>query len=394
MLHINQATTSFDLDIDSVLKPITHASGLPNVVYTDTDYMRHERDQVLGTSWAGLWFSSDLPEQGYAKPVEFMGLPLVITRNKQNEIKVFHNVCSHRGTVLVKEELSVQGVLRCPYHSWSYNLDGDLMGTPHIGGVGEHKVDGFKHCDHGLKPVRSAIWMDTIFINLSGDAVEFEHYIKPLSERWQTFLGKTGLGSLQAAINGKGMQIEIQANWKLAVENYCESYHLPWIHPSLNSYSKLEDHYHIMIDEDFSGQGSYAYRLSDEVGTALPRFSEWPQDKLEQAEYVSFYPNVLLGIQADHAFVMIIEPVSPNKSIEHLRLFYVGGDALVDDLAASRNSTLESWRVVFSEDIDAVEGMQKGRLSLGYTGGVFSPVMDNPTHHFHQWIARKLKAAT
>ncbi|MFT5810469.1 MAG: choline monooxygenase, partial [Rubritalea sp.] len=104
--------------------------------------------------------------------------------------------------------------------------------------------------------------------------------------------------------------------------------------------------------------------------------------------------NVLLGIQADHAFVMIIEPVSPNKSIEHLRLFYVGVEALNDDLAASRNATLESWRVVFSEDIDAVEGMQRGRSSPGYKGGVFSPVMDNPTHHFHQWVAHKLKACT
>ena len=347
MLNINKGKNTVDLDIDAVLKPINKASGLPNLVYTDADYMLHERDHVLGTSWAGLWFAGDLPEQGYAKPVEFMGLPLVITRNKQDEIKVFHNVCSHRGMVLVKEEISVQGVLRCPYHSWSYNLDGALMGTPHIGGIGEHKTDGFKPCDHGLKPIRSAIWMDTIFINLSGDAVEFEQYVKPLSERWQTFLGETGLDHLQSAINGKGMQIEIQSNWKLAVENYCESYHLPWIHPSLNSYSKLEDHYHIMVDDDFSGQGSYAYRLSDEVGSALPRFPEWPQDKLAQAEYVSFYPNVLLGIQADHAFVMIIEPVSPNKSIEHLRLFYVGEEALDDDLGASRNSTVESVRGVF-----------------------------------------------
>ena len=382
-----------NLNVDSVLKTIDQASGLPNQAYTDPEYMRHERDQVLGTSWAGLWFAGDLPTQGYAKPVEFMGLPLVITRNKQNEIKVFHNVCSHRGMILVKDEISVQGALRCPYHSWSYNLDGDLMGTPHIGGVGEHKVEGFKHCDHGLKPVRSAVWMDIIFINLSGDAADFEQYIKPLTQRWETFLGKTGLNHLKSAVNGKGMQIEIQSNWKLAVENYCESYHLPWIHPGLNSYSKLEDHYHIMIDDDFAGQGSYAYRLSDEVGTALPRFPEWPEDKLEQAEYVSFYPNVLLGIQADHAFVMIIEPVAPNKSIEHLRLFYIGEEALDDNLAASRNATLESWRVVFGEDIDAVEGMQKGRSSPGYQGGVFSPVMDNPTLHFHQWVARKLQAA-
>jgi len=102
---------------------------------------------------------------------------------------------------------------------------------------------------------------------------------------------------------------------------------------------------------------------------------------------------VLLGIQADHTFAMIVEPTACNKSIEHLRLYYVGDEAVDDNHAASRNATLESWRVVFLEDVDAVEGMQNGRRSPGYAGGVFSPMMDNPTHHFHQWVARKLKTA-
>ena len=384
---------SQSIDVESVLQPIDKASGLPNHAYVDKDFIAYERDHVLGKSWAGLWFASDLPKKGYVKPINFMGLPLVILRNKQDQIRVFHNVCSHRGMILVHEEMEVQGALRCKYHSWSYNLDGELKGTPHLGGIGEQKVDSFNHCDHGLKSVRSTVWMDTIFINLSGDAPDFAEYISPLTDQWHQFVGASGMARLQNAVNGKGMQIEIQSNWKLAVENYCESYHLPWIHPSLNTYSRLEDHYHIMIGDNFGGQGSYAYRLSDEAGTALPRFPEWPQDKLKQAEYVSFYPNVLLGIQADHAFVMIIEPLASDKSIEHLRLYYVGAEALSDEHAASRNATLESWRVVFGEDIDAVEGMQKGRSSPGFSGGVFSPVMDNPTHHFHQWVARKLKAA-
>ena len=97
----------------------------------------------------------------------------------------------------------------------------------------------------------------------------------------------------------------------------------------------------------------------------LPRFPEWPEDKLEQAEYVAFYPNVLLGIQADHIFALIIEPVSSENSKEHLRLYYVGEEATDDRHAASRNATLESWRVVFLEDVDAVEGMQRGRRSPG-----------------------------
>ena len=370
-----------DATLDTILQPIEKATGLPNQAYTSERFFAHERDHLLGKSWAGLWFASDLPKKGYVKPVDFMGLPLVILRNKQNEIKVFHNVCSHRGMLLVHDEMEVQGALRCKYHSWSYNLDGELKGTPHLGGIGQQKIDGFNHCDHGLKPVRSAVWMDVIFINLSGDAPEFADYIRPLRQKWEPFLGSTGLARMRSAVNGKGLDIEVKSNWKLAVENYCESYHLPWVHPSLNTYSRLEDHYHIM------------YRLSDEVGTALPRFPEWPQDKLEQAEYVAFYPNVLLGIQADHAFAMIVEPMASERSLEHLRLYYVGDEAVGDQHAASRNATLESWRVVFAEDIDAVEGMQSGRRSPGYGGGVFSPVMDNPTHHFHQWMARKLKAA-
>ena len=102
---------------------------------------------------------------------------------------------------------------------------------------------------------------------------------------------------------------------------------------------------------------------------------------------------MLLGIQADHAFAMIIEPVAANRSVERLRLFYVENAATDDSYASSRDATLKSWRVIFGEDVDAVEGMQKGRASPGYQGGVFSPVMDNPTHHFHQWVARKFKAA-
>ncbi len=387
-LHDNETAT-----LDAVLRPIDAATGLPNEAYTSDGFFTRERDAVFAKSWAGLWFASDLPKKGYVKPVEFMGLPLVILRNKRDEIRVFHNVCSHRGMLLVHDEMEVQGALRCKYHSWSYSLDGELKGTPHIGGVGQHRLDGFDACAHGLKPVRSHVWMDVIFINLSGDALPFDEYVQPLVAPWQKFLGNTGYDRLRSAINGKGMEIEVGSNWKLAVENYCESYHLPWIHPGLNTYSRLEDHYHIMYGDDFGGQGSLAYRPNDRVGSPLPRFPEWPADRLEQAEYVAFYPNVLIGIQADHTFTMIVEPVAAERSNEHLRLYYVGDEAIGDAHAANRNANLESWRVVFNEDIDAVEGMQRGRRSPGYRGGVFSPVMDNPTHHFHQWVARKLVAA-
>ncbi len=388
MIHVSNTAA------DQVLKLIEQARGLPNLAYTNEAFFIHERDQVFAQSWVGLWFAGDLPHKGDVTQVDFMGLPFIIVRNWQDEIKVFHNVCSHRGMRLVRDQLTGQRTLRCPYHAWSYSLDGDLKGTPHLGGIGKPSCETFNRGDHGLKQVRSMVWMDIIFINLSDQAPSFAAYAEPLTQRWQAFVGSTGLDQLRMAPEDDRIELEVATNWKLAVENYCESYHLPWIHPSLNTYSRLEDHYHIMIGDDFSGQGSLAYRLSDDSGAALPRIPTWPHDQLKQAEYVAFYPNVLLGIHVDHAFSVIINPLASGQSAEHLRLYYVGDDALLDAYADSRQMILESWRTVFSEDIEAVEGMQQGRLSPGYDGGVFSPFMDNPTHHFHQWVARKLKAAS
>ncbi|WP_177432032.1 aromatic ring-hydroxylating oxygenase subunit alpha [Pseudomonas sp. o96-267] len=376
--------------LETVLAPIHQATGLSNEFYTDQKLFELERDQVMGKTWACVGFASDLNQNGSVKPVDFMGLPLLLMRNREGLVQVFHNVCSHRGMKLVEEAGTVQGVIRCPYHSWTYDLNGCLKGTPHVGGIDKHKDERFACEKHGLKAIRSAIWMDMVFVNLSGDAQPLEEMLAPLTARWSQFLGDDGMDLMRRRTNMDSTTLDIACNWKLAVENYCEAYHLPWVHPSLNTYSRLEDHYNILFDEQFAGQGSYAYNLSDVAGTHLPQFPSWPQDRLRNAEYVAFFPNVLLGIQADHAFAMQLEPVAPGRTIEHLRLFYVGDEALSDEYAACRNAILESWKVVFAEDIASVEGMQKGRHSPGYGGGAFSPEMDIPTHYFHQWAARKL----
>ena len=379
--------------LESVLRPIEQASGLGNEFYTDQAYFELERDQVMGKTWACIGFASDLPKNGTVHPVDFMGLPLLMMRNREGQVQVFHNVCSHRGMKLVEQPGEVQGVIRCPYHSWTYDLNGALKGTPHIGGINQHKDARFACEKHGLKPLRSTIWMDMVFVNLSGDAAPLEQMLAPLTERWSQFLGADGMSLLRSDPARDQSSIDVHCNWKLAVENYCEAYHLPWVHPALNTYSRLEDHYNIQFAEHFAGQGSYAYKLSETAGTRLPVFPDWPQDRLRNAEYVAFFPNVLLGIQADHAFAMQLQPISPGKTIERLRIFYVGDESMNDEYAACRSAVLESWRVVFAEDIASVEGMQKGRASPGYQGGVFSPEMDVPTHFFHQWGARQLMAA-
>lgn len=373
-----------------VVQPISQATGLPNEAYTSAAHFEREREEVIGRTWAGLIFADTLPDRPFAHPVDFMGLPLLVTRDKTGTLRVFHNVCSHRGMRLVQAPTEVQGLIRCPYHSWTYETGGNLKGTPHVGGVNQHRCEGLDQSEHGLKPVRSAVWMGVIFINLSGDAPAFADNIAPVQQRAESFFGAGGWDVMRPGVSSAKMTLQVQCNWKLAVENYCESYHLPWVHPALNSYSRLEDHYSVLGYENFSGQGSLAYRLSDVAGTRLPRFETWPADKLHHAEYYSLYPNVLLGFQADHAFAIILTPLASGATREDLSLSFVGDGAVGDTYQASRAATLEAWRVVFSEDVFAVEGMQQGRSSPGYKGGVFSPVMDQPTHHFHGWVASRL----
>ena len=119
--------TVTEVSLDKILQPIEKATGLPNQAYTSDTHFEHERDEVFGKSWAGLWFASDLPKKGHAKPVDFMGLPLVIVRNKQGEINVFHNVCSHRGMLLVHEEMEVQGADVPKAHSIAVGEGGDIF---------------------------------------------------------------------------------------------------------------------------------------------------------------------------------------------------------------------------------------------------------------------------
>lgn len=380
--------------IAAVLQDTGSANGLPNELYVEAGALATERDRIFATTWTALGFASDVPERGDVQPITLIGLPLILLRDRQDQVRVFHNVCSHRGRQLVDAPCKVEAGLRCPYHSWHYGLDGSLKGTPHIGGMNVHSCAGFDKSRHGLREVPSAVWCDVVFINLSGDAEPFADFIAPVMARWRQYWGDHGPEELRPAGPDGRITLDVASNWKLAVENYCESYHLPWVHPGLNSYSRLEDHY-IVLDENgesYAGQGTRVYNLAEVAGISLPKLSQWPGDREREAEYLSLYPNLLIGLQADHFFAVLLEPISESHTREHVRLLFVGDAAIDDEHAAARDSALQSWKTVFEEDVAMVEGMQRGRGSPAYHGGVFSPVQDIPTHHFHQWVARRFTA--
>lgn len=375
-----------DEAIARVKRPTGEATGLPNRAYVDAAFLSLEREKLFARTWTCIGTGASLPRRGYARPVDVLGVPLVMVRDHGGVIRVYHNVCSHRGVKLIDAPQRVKGRMKCPYHCFCYDLDtGALRATPHFGGPNVDEAPGFDPSLHGLKAVRSAVWADLVFVNLAGNAPEFGDFIAPLAHRW----GVYDLDLLRHGGEvGGAADFDVASNWKLVVENYCESYHLPWIHPGLNSYSRLQDHYTIVEPDHFAGQGVTTYAPSDDA--PLPPFPGLSAAQARGAEYIALFPNVMLGIQADHAFSIWLEPVAPGRTIEHLNIYYVGDEAVADAHAESRRRTLARWRDVFVEDVDVVERMQQGRHSPAFDGGIFSPVMDTGTHAVHLWVARAL----
>ena len=378
--------------IEAVNKPIEKAHGLPNECYTSEKYLIIERERVFQDKWTAIGIGSSVPNPGDALPYNLLGIPLIILRDKERKIRVFHNVCSHRGHKLLDKPCSLKNLLRCPYHSWSYDLEGKLVATPHIGGLNIHESEKFEKSKSNLKEVRSKIWMDIIFININNNEIEFDEYVRPLEDRWLKFISKDDQNSLIYSRDYGYFNLDVKSNWKFAIENYCESYHLPWIHPELNKVSNISDHYHIQgLPNRYAGQGSNKYEQPLKGNKSFANFSNWPKEFSKNSEYIALFPNVMIGLHIDHFYVFWLEPISVNETKEHLAMYYVGEEsANGKEFENMRKENSRFWKGVMSEDIKAIEGMQEGRSSPSYNGGNFSPIMDNPTHQFHKWVAGNL----
>ena len=372
-------------DLSSVRRPIAEATGLPNAHYTDARIFDEEKHALFFDGWSGIAVASAVPDVGDALPVSFLGVPLLVVRDRAARVRVFQNICRHRGMVLVETPRKIEGAIRCPYHSWCYGTDGRLVSTPHVGGPGQNAHAAIDRATLGLIEVPSHICFDVIFVNISGHAAPFEVMHEELLQRWSEFDVPLHHGGEDSTFS-----FDLRTNWKLVVENYCESYHLPWVHPGLNSYSRLEDHYHIELQGKFSGQGTHVYRqLRGDAGEVFPDFPGLSEKWRTAGEYLTFLPNVMVGVQRDHVFVILLDPVAVDRTVETAHLYYAAADVA----PALRARNAELWKGVFQEDVMAVESMQRGRGAPGFDGGRFSPAMDGPTHLFHDWVAGCLETS-
>ena len=346
------------------------AHGLPPEAYTGDGFWQAECESVLKNNWVCAGIAHELKETGDVVPVTVAGQPILLVRNVAGEITAFHNVCRHRCLTLVEEPGNVGKLIRCPYHAWAYDLAGNLKASPHFGGTNQHDTEGFDRESKGLVPVRTHVWQDWIFVNLSGNAPEFEDYAAPLISRLEgiDFAKLNPIGILDFGV--------IETNWKLIMENFIEPYHVQFVHASTTD-QPLEDHYTI-IDGNCMGS---AVDLKEESGTA--------GSLGVSSRYLTLYPNFIVGRYfPDQMGVYLNIPISPTQMMQKRVLYTTEGQ----DLTADEVEGLKKlWWDVHKEDHEMVERMMKGRASpVAADGGLLSPVWEDSVRAFQEKIVADL----
>lgn len=356
--------------------------GLPGRYFTDPAILALERQFVFETSWMCIGLSADAPCKGDLFPVTVFGHPLVMVRDVTG-LRVFHNVCSHRGAILVDAPKRSGPRIVCPYHSWAYRLDGELVSTPHSGGVDRHDCQAFDRARLGLRPVRSCEWAGHVFVNLSGAAPPFEGFIRPVAERFRQ-IDWTELRRDPSLAR----QLDVCANWKIIVENFVESYHVPSVHKALNAVNPLSMHFQILGGHSYLGQGGTGYRGDQVSGTSLPLMKGLAG--YSRYEALAVFPNLILSPLPDVTFSIILLPEAVDRTRERLEFFYVGDEALQDRHRAARDAGAEFVAKVNAEDVIIVESAQRGRLSPSFTGGQFALAHETTSLQFQKMIAARI----
>ena len=363
--------------IEAVERPIEEARCLPVEAYTTERFLDLERRTLFANRWICIGLVDDVPRPGDATPLEVAGRSVIMTRDATGAVHVFHNYCRHRGQKILTGTVRGRSRFTCPYHAWTYALDGRLLRAPHFDGPGRH---GTRPVD-GLAPVRNAVWHRLVFVNLSGDAPEFTDYIAPLERRWARY-------DLRTVHHAESCAYDIGSNWKLAVENFIDYYHLPHVHKGLNSYSPMEDHYPIREGDCFFGQGNARYAASDEASGRLPAFPGLSDAERSVTEAVCLFPNLLVTIFSDNLRIILVEPDGAGRCRERIEVFVVGEEAMAPDLAPVRRALVERFQSFNVEDIAIVERLQDAFATTAFDGGRLSPAFDGNIHHFHRLIAK------
>ena len=348
--------------------PLERAFTIPSAFYTDERIAKLERERVFGATWQFVGRVQQLSAPGQFITTELAGEPLLVVQGSDGQLRAFFNVCRHHAAAVVTKEDGTASIFRCPYHGWSYGLDGSLKGAPEFEGV-----CGFERSENGLIPLKVDTWEQFVFVNLDPQAPPLKESLGGLIRR----VDPLNVGALHFF---ERRVYTLNCNWKVFVDNYLDGgYHVPHLHKALNSALDYKQ-YTIECEDRYCLQSSPMVS-SDDTVVAATRSGD-------RAWYFWQYPNFMINLYAGYMDTNLVLP----DGVDRCKVIFDFYFADVSGAAAERNrQSIAVGERVNDEDVAICEAVQRGLHSRAYGAGRLSVRREAGEHLFHRLLAADLK---
>jgi len=340
------------------------ATTLPQRYFVSPEIFAQEQAAIFSAQWVLVGHQSQIARPGDYFVQEVAGESLIMARDREGTIRGFYNVCRHRGTRLCEDQSGNSSMIQCPYHAWTYALDGKLVGAPHMG---ETAVPGFDKADYSLHVVELALWEGFIFVNLADEPIPLEEVFAPLA-------GKFTHWNLPKLRSAKRVEYDVRANWKLIFQNYSECNHCPGVHPALQKLTPYDLAENDLSEGPFLGgfmpiTKGKSLTMSGNA-CALP-VGDVNAEDFHRVFYYSIFPNMLLSMHPDYIMVHQIRPRSPDRTL--IRCDWLFHPEAFDHPNFHPKDAIDFWDMTNKEDWHVCELSQKGIASRVYEPGPYSP---------------------
>jgi len=367
--------------LEAALRPFGHSRLLPRLAYVDQSVFEWEERHFLRGGWTCVARSEDVANVGDQRAEPVGGTGVFLVRAEDGRLRGFANACRHRGHELLPcgESRNLPMVV-CPYHSWSYHLDGSLRGAPRF-----DAWDAFDPDDNGLVELPTEEWHGLVFVAPATPASA------PLDVHF------AGLEPLVAAHEperlrvGAGHDYIVEANWKVVIENYQECYHCAMIHPELCAVSPPRSGENYRVEKAGAWVGGWM-ALRDEVdtmslsgksgGTVLRGLDA---RTAREVVYLVLFPNVLLSLHPDYVMTHLLTPVGPGRT--RVRCWWSFSPEDLERPGFDPSYAADFWDLTNRQDFSACESVQRGLSSEHWVPGQLAPDEDG-VYQFVTMVAR------
>jgi Rieske 2Fe-2S family protein len=365
-------------DLEPALRPFGQSRMLPRDAYVSPRVFGFEQERFFAGSWTCVGRESDLEGGGAQRAVKVGGAGALLARGVDGRARAFANTCRHRGHELLGVgEQTTRRTVQCPYHAWTYDLDGTLRAAP---GFRDHQQ--FQPAEHGLVELPLESWHGFLFVNGSGDAPPFAGHVGALGDLVAPY-------QPERLVPLASHSYDLACNWKVILENYHECYHCPLIHPELCQVSPPASGDNFELDGAWVGG---TMDLKDHAATmSLDGHSDGVPipgldgERLRTVAYLGLFPNLLLSLHPDYVMTHLVEPLGPDLS--HVVCSWYFPPEAASQPGFDPSYAVEFWDRTNRQDWAACESVQRGMASPHFQPGPLAPAED-AVYHVVTMIAR------